>query len=234
MEKVLNSNGLLDQLEGRYPEPVQVDYQEITVDLKPGDLFPSISKAYAEEIDRIVSYAMGPHDVYITATQLDRYFQTIVRLRVDWVNNELAKEFRQRRMDIFIPSFVAVMVRQIGRIDDEVYGYALIPTMSDGEFLSADEFFDVSRKLERLEAHGLKGVKGLPSEKTGVLDFMCLSIMNDTVTSYRRGSKVMALLAAVYEKMAIAETAVMVPRIKYGSRRQYANDIPNLILRATT
>lgn len=209
------------------------DYETEEVDFSTSNIFNEISDIIADDANWIARAELNAGAKYIDPAHMVKYLRTLVFMRVSWVNNSLTADYRQIRDQLFIPSFFGVIIPAIGEVDDKEDGVVLTPVFnySDKEFdklfLGPKDMLELSRKIGRIVDDGFKASRGWTTDKTGELDFMALTVIENTVKSYRRGSKTMAIYAALFTKMAL-ERVTLPYRVTYGKVSQYRMDLSTL------
>lgn len=228
----LEGTSLFKKAEG-YNEPKSEDIEVVESIMEPSEVFGDIIDVYMDEINRVTRMFRDTTDDFIPVDVLSKYINTLLWMRVEWTRGKLPGSYRDEIMHVVqVPVFISAILDSIGKVEDFTFGIAITPILPENfkdEILSPDETLSISRKLSSIKDDGFKTVEGILKDKTGVLDFMALTVQNGIVKSYRKGTKVYGILAALFTRLCQSEAAGILPRIKFGQVVRYRMDIVSLL-----
>lgn len=208
--------------------PVPAEYQVVDVNV---DLTSAVLQAYGSElysnIESTVEVRGGR--VPFTEQEMHDYLGMLVRMRVDYVNGSRVP-FRPTDV-IAIPSFVSVVLQNLGVVHHLELGLELRPVIEgEKKAWSEDDIAlmqKVSRGIMSMGNYGLEYAKGYDRNKEGSFDFMAMSVLNDSVMGTTRDvHPVNALLASTLSLTGI-EVALS-PRIVYGTVSHFTHLVRHL------
>lgn len=227
---------MLSFAEEVFGQPLSLPMAKVTVKLNPTGMIDVLAERYAREIERILSVKGGSINVDLSEETLMKYFITALYMRVIYCNDMKApKGFEwfpaKSRSFSNLMVFASILVH-VGIAIDKEYGLKFVPSFEPDikDLLSFQEFTDISDVLSQLEDHGLKLVRGLPSEKMGSLPFMACECFDgdDSIRSYRRDHPVFGFFAAFFRNLQV-EQLIGAKRIIYGYRQQYEHYLSEMI-----
>jgi len=202
------------------PVPAEYEVVEVKVNLVSQVLHAYGSELYSN-VEGVVMMRGG--SVPFTEEELQSYLQQLVRLRVDYVNNQRVP-YRPTDL-IAVPAFVSVVLQNLGVVHHLELGLELRPVIDGGKGAWSEEDLEVLKKVSRgiiaMGNYGLEYAKGYDRNKEGSFDFMTMSVLNDTVMGItREAHPVNALLASALALEGV-EVALS-PRIVYGTMSHFA------------
>lgn len=125
--------------------------------------------------------ALGGGKVPVSGEDLEKYLKYCVQARV--LNLIGDKNVVWKRYSTYaIPSFLAVLVAQIGYSTNPDIGVQIVPTLQE-EVVEVDEAFlsRVSSFLMSLESKGFEMMKGLPRNRDGSWEMMSMEVIDGVV-----------------------------------------------------
>jgi len=226
---------MLSFAEEAFGQPLSLPMAKVTVQLNPTGMVDVLAERYAREIERILSVKGGSINVDLSEKALMKYFITALFMRVIYCNEQKApKGFEwfsaKSRSFSNLLVFASILVH-VGVAVDKEYGLKFVPVFEPDtkDLCTLAEFTDISDVLAQLEDHGLKLVRGLPSDRNGSLPFMaCECFDDDSIRSYRRDHPVFGFFAAFFRNLQV-EQLIGAKRIIYGYRQQYEHYLSEMI-----
>jgi len=157
--------------------------------------------------------------------ELDRYVRTLTWLRVQRVNRKVEQSYDVRVYPV--PALIALILRQIGRVHDDAYGFDIVPQMDKpedimghSEALGFSKVIRSFREAFSIEEFPTTGESGDPM-------FMSKVILNAVVLSYRRDDpQLYAYLAYLAGNTLVEAAASSHFFVTYGDCAWYDNDSP--------
>lgn len=161
--------------------PAELNYARtsearVLVSVATADLVDFSSRVYDELEAKLIAVG-GNMPPEITKEDLVKYFATAIYSRVMWVNRSMdsQRSFRpDERWALPVP--MAYVVAAIGRVETDD-GPTYIPEWDpagNSSLLTRQEWELLTRRLAALEPYGLRFVKALEKETTGVAEVMSL------------------------------------------------------------
>lgn len=115
--------------------------------------------------------------------KLASYMADRVRDRIHHTRMETGKaQFKPDEKQIAIPAFLATWMKLIGRAVNPNHTLELVPCCKGDYELSVDEAYEVSAQLESCAEFGFTIVKAFPYDRSGSIDFMMLSLLQNELT----------------------------------------------------
>lgn len=181
-------------------------------------------RALYNEIQTSASLTGGV--VPFTEDDFIAYGRTMVKARIDWVNGSNPQFHPADR--IAIPSYLTVVLENIGRATNIDLGLELVPVyQDDGRTLTKEEVQRISNQLKVLGQRGLEYSDGFARDKAGSYDFMTMSVVNNMLKAPSKDAHpVYALLAASVGSRMVEDT--LSPRVTYGSMDHLRSLVRNL------
>lgn len=234
-----NENTIIDQLKARLQEQAPTilpkNLLEVVVDLAPSRLFQDAARVYSLESQRVTRFT-GNDNFVISENEFERYFITLLYLRVMRVNNVQNNVTNMYRGDIrnyYVPAFVHTLLTSIGIAVDRDFGFKFVPsvTVEADMLLSAQEMRMLSDKLSFLSREGLTCVDtGISVRPEGELSFMAVLNISEEVLSYKKDHPVYGFYASFFKHQVV--DSVINPshfRIRYGSEDEYATYVKYIV-----
>jgi len=159
-------------------KPTNVDYQEIKVNLDPQVMLKDYALAYANELWR--RNPVRAQQVNLTEAELGAYFEGLLVLRVQCINNACT-EWRRAKA-LLIPSWIEFTLTQVGTVIDHDRGLKFTPVLD----LTTDiqQLLQISEKLAVFQTDGVVLHKdALPRTFEGDPDVMGMVICQNYVVS---------------------------------------------------
>lgn len=145
-----------------------------------------------------------------------RYVATIIKSRIDYVNNKHAiLRFDDK---VRVPAFLSVALEQIGKVEIPEKGISLIPVYSgETELLTQEEALALSRKLAYFENHGFRFATGYSREREGEVGFMTMELIeNKVMCDTNTHHPVYGVLAGFFEVTGLVKVlGAQAFRVKY-------------------
>lgn len=186
-------------------------------------IIDDIVKAYHRAVSNKMSSRFREFD--ISEEELQAYFNTLVKYRVDGVNG---KRVEKRSRYLMIPSLLSLAILKIGRVEDRTLGIVLYPEFEPKDTLGIEEMERVSEVLLQIEDHGFSLVQGLPRDYIGDQEFMFFHHANGVVTRHNDAAAPgIAVLTAFFkfEQM----HSLLSFRVDYGLVEDYQDMLRDLI-----
>lgn len=210
VKSVLNKDADAVNFFGKQIEPIRPyakETDEVDVKINPkAPTFLVFMESFVECIEDTMSVTgLGSYPNGITGEDVYKYLTAAVYARVCQVNK--TRCVWERRDQYVIPSFLTVMLAQIGKVDKVELGLYLKPVW-DGEEVQVDSNFlnRISRFLMLLEDRGFEMSRGLPRHDVGDWSVMSMQysqgvVMNTTPEHH----PAMALVASFFGVHGLAE-----------------------------
>lgn len=234
-----NENTIIDQLKARLmeqaPAILPANLLEVIVELTPSRLFKDAARVYSLESQRVIRFT-GNESFIISEEQFEKYFITLLYLRVMRVNNVQNNTTSMYRGDMrgyYVPAFVHTLLTSIGIAVDRDFGFKFVPSVKidANDLLSAEEMRTISSKLSILSREGLTCVDtGVSMRPEGELSFMAVLNISEEVLSYKKDHPVYGFYASFFNHQIV--DSVMNPsqfRIRYGSEAEYATYVKYIV-----
>jgi hypothetical protein len=112
----------------------------------------------------------------VSQEELQRYFATAIKTRVDWVNHNATRDSLRPNDKWSLPVAFALVVSAVGIVDtpDNLRYVPVWDPDGDALILTRSEWEDISRRLWALEPYGLRFVKAIEVSEAGVDKVMTL------------------------------------------------------------
>lgn len=185
---------------------------DVKVKIDPSIMVKDFAQAYAKELIRL-NPARAKSDP-ITATELYTYFQGILALRVQMVNND-CKDYRAAKR-LAIPTWIQFTISKVGLVFDRLRGLCFKPEMKFD--FKMDELLAISLRLQAYEVDGLGlHMDAFPRDWSGDLNVMSMAIIGDYVNSITdTPTPVHSYVAAFLgQKLVEEKTFSMLYRVRY-------------------
>jgi hypothetical protein len=221
-------------------KPLNVKTIEVQVSLSP--LFDEVVASYRREIDRTGrSLIRKDQDHLLSSEQIAQYAETLLWMRVNYVNGTLQRDYRDLYSRVTVPTVLHFLICSIGLLDNDEFGLSVKPILKPKEKkenekdepftpLSLTDLKELSSLLFSLEKHGLKLVRGLVSRITGVDDVMLACYLEDSLVSFYAGNPADAAVAAFFDFQGLQDFfGVNAFRITYGEENYFRGLIDALI-----
>lgn len=228
MENLQKGNETRSAWEGiakeMFPEPKTESMTVQAVKLQPSVLFADMAVLENLEMQRVMRFTKS--DVIIDTEDIERYFNTILWLRVLQVNgSSKIAPYKFAYHSLNIPVRLAQILLSMGEAVDRDYGIRFMPSMDiDAEkLLSPDELREISDRIAMMIPEGYLVVEtGLPTSTLGELGFMaCLLVQDEKVYSYRKDHPVYGFIASFFKSELISKAFEIDYRMYYGSIEDY-------------
>lgn len=202
------------------PTPVSFDRLGVKVNLL-ARLLEEYSSALYTQLESVVFGRGGK--VPFTVEDFIRYNRTLVKARVDYVNNNRPLVRPSDR--VVVPAFLAEVLTNLGIVSALDIGVELYPVcelLEITDVLQLDEFLTISNNLKLFVRDGFEYSEAMPRDRSGSYDFMTMfMIENEVVAPKADAHPVYALLASVLEMKML--TSVYSPRVNYGNRSLFSS-----------
>jgi len=205
---------------------VNFDAVNVRIDLG-ADILTTYSKELYASWDQ--SASIRGWSIPFAEEELLEYVRALVKIRVDYC---AGKRVEIRPTDrIAVPSFLSVVLSNVGLARDIDLGIELRPTLAkdtpqvrDGDVTWLEGF---SRKIKALAPLGVEYAEGYTRSRDGSYDFMTMALLEGEVRNIsKQPHPVFALLASTLGVRGI-ET-VLSPRVSYGKANHFDSLIRNL------
>ena len=198
------------------PLPVSPEYLDVKISVQT-DLYISYIDSFFDVIASTV-----PRDLPMTKEDFTNYVTTIVYSRVCWVNRKVGQYIVHPSVKLAVPSFISVVLANIGLASDSKLGVSLTPVMDKPEvLLSESELVGISNILSSLTNSGFVFGTGYARDKYGSWDFMAMQIVIDKASGrsqvLRHDSESHPVYAVMASVLIVSNLAtVLSPRVRYG------------------
>lgn len=224
---------MFDKLQALFEDdfsPVTESTVKVTVEIKDSELLSILGKKYNAELDRISNGRIAEVNA-ISDELFTNYINSLMWMRVNWVNGNLDAKYRKIYKYVSVPVLVYQLLLPIGHATDREFGIHFYPTISiEGEsLLSVEQIMFISDILRRLENHGLAQTEGLPRAEEGELEYMAMVTIERNILSYKRSHPVYAFLSSFVQKTMLDERLNGVTRIFYGSETDFEFQIQRVL-----
>lgn len=223
----------LRELSEKVLTPQALSYQRVAVDLlSAGCLFGD----YVEEEFRAVTQMIelrgghlnlsftkkvddveGEEATYVatTLTKADffKYCNTLLKTRVDWVNGTRA--LFHPATPIAVPSFLSLLMSNIGLAEDYERGIVLYPQYSPKDVFVEKEMLSISALLHGLsQSFRYEVASGYKRDKMGSWELMAMQLIGGVIVSDdNKAHPVYATMCSVLGLKMLEE--VLLPRVRY-------------------
>lgn len=205
---------------------VPKDLVQVEVKLEFGGLVKDAARTYSLEVDRILRGSGSK--LQITEEEFEKYFKTLLFLRVSRVNNSNSNSFipyRNAMRSYRIPVFMDTLINSIGLATDVGFGYRFYPVVivDAKDTLSPNEMQDISDRLDVLNIEGLVcTLTGIKMSPDGDLQTMAVFSIHGEVLSYKKDHPIYGFYAAFFKHEIISDVLdTSNLRIRYGADIEY-------------
>lgn len=199
--------GLAEQQVAKTAFPVEE--VKVSINVNSSVLGSYVEELYAN-LDQAVSLKGGL--LKFSEEELHDYIAMLIKTRVDYVNGQ--KVVFRPTDNVCVPSYISVVLSNIGVVDCVEFGLVLRPSCDDVS-VGLDTMQKLSRSLQNLGPYGFEYAKGYERSKDGSFDFMAMSLVDDFIVAASKDPHpVYALLSATVGLKGIE--ASLSPRITYG------------------
>lgn len=206
------------------PVPVGFDTQEVVVTQA---VSTRLARFYVESINN--AFAKLSRDVEVDVSDVVRYFNYLVSLRIGYVNGQ---RYPREANRLKIPTVFALGLSHVGVVRDQSLGIELIPTLKDeirDNAMTLDEAVEFSDKLFLAEYGGLKLVEGLPRDPAGQLETMYFTWIEDKCLAHTNAHGISnAALSAFFSMNHLG--SLISPRVMYGYRSELETALRDVIV----
>lgn len=190
--------------------PAKFDEVEVVINPKSKTFVAYTDELYAN-ITMAISMKGGVFNV--THEEFVKYCENLISLRVSYVRKERISFGPTER--IVVPSFLSLILSNIGIARHVDYGIELVPKIEQVEKLTDVEMRRISNSLKLLKGMGFEYAEGYARDREGSLEFMTFALIDGMVYSISKDSHpVYALLACTLGIRGIE--GVLSPRVSYG------------------
>lgn len=212
---------------------VETDYKKIhdsfvetLVEMNPSKLLKEVAEGIKAECDRLAPYAGFKPVADLSVEDIHKYFHTLVWMRCKHVADQVDKSYSLYRTVYKVcevPTFIYQLMISIGEAIDSDYSIRFIPgySIEDTNLLSVEQMKNISNVFLALKPLGFSSVTGMPSERSGELDFMACCHVKEVVRSYKDSHPVYGFLAAFFQQTELNSITGMMCRIIYGYDSDY-------------
>jgi hypothetical protein len=201
--------------------PKFFEWQEVEVNLlTDGCLIEEYARVEYAAIQARLQLTGG--SVSFTEQEFIKFCMTYVYARVQWVNGKTYLHPREK--GLVIPSFLSLILQNIGRAASYDLGIELIPVFPTEvgglEFkpMDVNEMRKISADLKVISDY--EGASELPRDKSGCFEFMSMQLIDDRIRSHTRDHhNVYALMASVMGPSLVR--SVLDPLVVYGEQRLF-------------
>lgn len=212
---VISNSIFRDAVKATVPTPVGYEKVGVRVDLL-ANLLEVYSVELYTQLENVVLGRGGK--LSFTNDDFTRYIRTLVKIRIDYVNNNRPM-FRPNDR-VVVPAFISEVLSNLGLVSDLSIGVDLYPVydaIDDALVFEEKGFLRVSNAMLLLANYGFEFALAMPRDKSGSWEFMTMFMINDHIVAPKNESHaVYALLASVLEMQLLA--SVYTPRVNYGNR----------------
>jgi hypothetical protein len=192
-------------------QPVSFDSHEVEIKLDAAVLTAYKSELYANWVCAAQSRGIN---LSFSETDLGNYIDMLITLRVDYVNKKRVEISPVDR--IAVPSFLSLVLSNVGRVSNVDYGLELVPIVVDAPKVDVDFMWNMSRAIRALSNLGVEFADGYARSKDGSYEFMTMTLIDGSIRNPEKAPHpVYALMASTLGLRGIE--AVLSPRINYGS-----------------
>lgn len=197
--------------------PAPISYEKVGVKI---DLLSHLLELYSKELYAQLENVVMSHGGKLSFSSEDflRYNRTLVKARVDYVNND--RPMLRPNDRVVVPAFMSEVLANLGLVSDMGIGVDLFPvygTIEPTDILNEEKALSVSNALALLANYGFEFALALPRDKSGSWEFMTMFMVNDHIVAPKNDAHaVYAVLASVLEMQLL--TSVYAPRVTYGNR----------------
>lgn len=194
----------------------------VEVKIEFGDLMRDAAKTYSMEVDRIMRGSSTRYQ--ITDEEFEKYFHTLLFLRVSQVDNSKHQNFtpyRNAMRNYRIPVFMDTLINSIGEATDLGFGYRFRPSVQidSKNMLAPSEMQDISDKLDVLNIEGLMcTITGIKMSPDGDLQTMAVFSIHGEILGYKKDHPLFGFYAAFFKHEIISDVLNdSFLRIRYGA-----------------
>lgn len=223
------------ELESKASQVAPAETLIIKVKVEPSELFADAALVYSNEAERVTRFSSNKN-FEITPEQFEKYFKTLLYLRISRVNgteNETTRSYKHDIRTYNVPAFVHTLLTSVGKAVDRDFGFEFIPTTSVEvkDMLSPSEMRDVSRKLNFLNVEGLVCVDtGISMRPEGELSFMAVLNIEEEVLSYKKDHPVYGFYAAFFKHTIVDQVLnSSALRVRYGTQSEFATYVRYIV-----
>lgn len=228
MENLQRGNELQSAWEGiakeMFPEPKTESMTIQVVKLQPSVLVADMAILENLEMQRVMRFTKS--DVILDVKDIEKYFNTILWLRVLQVNHDKRiAPYAFANHSLNIPVRLVQILLSMGEAVDRDYGIRFMPSMDieAEKQLSPEELREFSDKISVMIPEGYLVVEtGLPTSTLGELGFMaCLLVQDEKIYSYRKDHPVYGFIASFFRSELVSKAFGIDYRMYYGSIEDY-------------
>ena len=213
MSQLQGCEGVVRKLAEKHVPVVPAEIEVVDVVLRPtAEVLLTYVSELVANVENAVSMSGGT--LTLTEDDLQYYIQVLLQTRCDYVNKKRV-DFRPTE-NLYIPSFVSLVMSAIGVVFQIDLGVELRPKMESLVKIDKERVYSISRKIAALGKVGVEYSKGYERSTDGSFDFMAMACIGSIIKSYTKESHpVYALLSSFVETR--GAEAVLSPRITYGT-----------------
>lgn len=161
-------------------KPTSVKTETLHVKVSTDNLFGQFAKAWLAE-----AYRVAPNradQVGLTDEELTSYVKYLVKQRILMCHGERRQPGRLRTL--YVPSFIAYSMRQVGIVNLREFGLRLDPVMDD-DVISDEQALKISEKIGSFENDLQVEQNVFPFDPSGDRDVMSLALIDGYVRGMR-------------------------------------------------
>lgn len=230
-----NNQNLEELFERNFQPSLPVNTVIVEVQIEVSDVFRDAARRYSLEADRVMRFTSNTA-YQISEEQFLQYFTTLLYnrvMRVNGVQNEVTRTYRNDMRNYLIPAFVSTLINSVGRATDADYGFTFVPKMNIavGDLMPADEMRLLSTKLKTLNVEGLVCIEtGIAMQPEGDLSFMATLNIGNDILSYKKNHPIFGFYAAFFKHTILTDTIEpKTLRIRYGAESDYKMYVQNIV-----
>lgn len=199
------------------PSPAKFDVVNVKIDCQSKTFVVYVDELYS---NIMMALSLRGGTLSITKNDFISYCENLVRIRIDYVNRRRIGIGPTER--IVIPSYLSLLLTNIGLARHLDYGLELQPEYSEIKVLSDDHMRSISNALKLLKGIGFEYAEGYSRDREGSFDFMAFALIDGMVYTITKDSHpVYALLACTLGIRGVE--SVLSPRVTYGSESHLMN-----------
>lgn len=203
--------------------PYEYTVQEVEVNLDS-----EVLSAYVNELFSNLQFAVESRggSVPFTHDELLNYIKALIASRIAYTRGEGGRKMVGPTSHVAVPSYISVLLDNIGRAVDQDLGVELLPSAVESP-LTLEEVTAMSGKLKVLGHYGFEYGTGFSRDRHGSWDFMAMTLVDGEIRRHNQESHpVYALLASTLSLKGVE--AVLSPRVTYGNERHLSSVVRGL------
>lgn len=167
--------------------------ETIQVEINPETMVTAFAGAYAKELVRRNPIRANDPQSQVTADELDTYFQGLLKIRVESVDNN-CKVWRQAKR-LVIPAWIQFALSRVGVVRIPEEGLIFTPVINVD--YDIDKLLEISDKLRNYIPDGIKVFEdAFPRSEKGDIETMTMCLIENTVNGHKLSHPVSSYVAA--------------------------------------